>query len=249
MGNRGAMASAARSDSRQAALAYEGLCARDRRLHFAVAEALLTMRAQVVISTDAGSVACRRFFKAYKKRSETAKAVVVSSLRLDFGFLGKSPHALIGAVGLAAMAMSTGARAAVQRLDLDGCFGNCDPSQEHKLTATQEGSDLKITLSLCGGDSNDSDHHALVFDLNSAPAILVGPARWPFESGVMQMSGVQRFATPYGDFTYVADLPRQGDAPSGITGSSFLTHTRALTLSEMISGLNAFFASPQIRRP
>ena len=165
--------------------------------------------------------------------------------------------ALAVGAALAPTAAATSASAEVQAIGLDGCSGSCDSNPEEDPTVARDGTDLKVTMSLCGEDlsvrSNDSGRQAVVFDLKSAPAILFGGPPFPLSLSVLRTFGAQHIVTPYGDFEYVIELPRPGGGRPGTTAISFFTAapslTSGLTLSEILSKANAYFLASPFQRP
>jgi hypothetical protein len=102
------------------------------------------------------------------------------------------------AVGMAisSLGLTAAANAAVTNiytLNQDGCSSKCSPNSQDNVSVVDDGSGtLDVTLTLFGGDSihnnPDANHHALVFDLADAPAIIISGLPSPFTANGDQIA-------------------------------------------------------------
>jgi hypothetical protein len=120
----------------------------------------------------------------------------------------------------------TGSGHAVQfDFSLSGCSGGCTTDGNVTVTQDVDGKSLDITATLNTGtfhDTNDSQHHALGFDLVGDPTILVSSLTNspPLTVTSPQPAGTTSFS-PFGNFEYVIDFPKSKQ-PANITSFSFV---------------------------
>jgi hypothetical protein len=159
-------------------------------------------------------------------------------------------HALLGAaLGLALSFGAAGmANATVYTFTQDGCTGTCGTGPFGTVTVTPDGSlanTLDFLVQLSGTetfhDTNDSQHHALTFDMVGNPTITISGLGSPFTINGSQSAGSTSSA-PFGSFDYVINLPHGSPDPTSFSFKA--TGTAPLTLDFNTVGPNhIYFAS------
>jgi hypothetical protein len=104
-------------------------------------------------------------------------------------------------VAIWSLGLTAAANAAVTNiytLNQDGCSSGskCSNSQDNVSVVDDGSGTLDVTLTLFGGDSihnnPDANHHALVFDLADAPAIIISGLPSPFTANGDQIAAPTR---------------------------------------------------------
>jgi hypothetical protein len=161
-------------------------------------------------------------------------------------------HALVAGSGalVALFGAAAAGQAAVYDLTQNFCSSTCAPNPYGTVTVTQNGPDgLAVTVSLLGGnqfhDTNDSQHHALMFDLANS-SITISGLPSPFTANGSQSNasgGVDGDGA--GSWDFVLNYPHHSGPPAGITSYSFdITATSALSpLSFLTNGKGLYFAT------
>ncbi|MHB8530585.1 MAG: PEPxxWA-CTERM sorting domain-containing protein [Caulobacteraceae bacterium] len=140
--------------------------------------------------------------------------------------------ALAAGAATLAVALAGSAQAATYLLTLDGCTGGCGTAPFGKVVTSQEGTGtVDVTVTLFNGaifhDTNDPQHHALVFDLTGSPTVTISDLGSPFTADGTQAAG-SNSASPFGDFEYVINFPHEKKPPA-ISTFSFDVSAASLT--------------------
>jgi hypothetical protein len=158
------------------------------------------------------------------------------------------------AVGMAisSLGLTAAANAAVTNiytLNQDGCSSKCSPNSQDNVSVVDDGSGtLDVTLTLFGGDSihnnPDANHHALVFDLADAPAIIISGLPSPFTANGDQIAASYKDPS-FDSFEYDINWPKvRGSKPTITTFSFDMTGVGGgLTLSDIIGNGGIYFAT------
>jgi hypothetical protein len=143
-------------------------------------------------------------------------------------------------------------QAAAYDLTQDFCSRGCSPSPYGTVTVTQDGADgLAVTVSLSGGnqfhDTNDSQHHALMFDLANS-SITISGLPSPFTGNGSQgnaSGGVDSDGS--GSWDFVLNYPHHSGGPAGITSYSFdIMATSALSPTSFLTNSNGLYFATDI---
>ena len=144
------------------------------------------------------------------------------------------------------MAAVGGARARVSFIDLDECHPTCIPSATDDAAAAEDASADDITVSLCGGGTEDANNVRpdLIFDPRALPPALVSGPPSPIAS-----AGAQAFdgpgVSPYAFFENIIDIPLSVDPRSGIAAAALFLFAPSsigqLTLTDVLSNSNELF--------
>ena len=138
-------------------------------------------------------------------------------------------HALLGAaLGLALSFGAAGmANATVYTFTEDGCTGTCGTGPFGTVTVTPDGSlanTLDFLVQLSGTetfhDTNDSQHHALTFDMVGNPTITISGLGSPFTINGSQSAGSNSSA-PFGGPAW---CPWAGTNNCGVNDEPFSFH-------------------------
>jgi len=155
----------------------------------------------------------------------------------------------IAAASVCAFAAAGSAQATVYDFVVDACTGGCGASPAtpvgNVVTTLESPGVIGVTVTLTSGatfhDTNDSQHHALAFDLAGTPTITVSDLGAPFTA-----NGVQAPSTVDGDglgtFEYVINFPHETHPPV-VTTFSFDISGPGVTLASFVSNMHAYFAS------
>ncbi len=150
---------------------------------------------------------------------------------------------------MAAFCAAPGAQANVYSFTQDGCSGGgCGASLSTPVgtvTTESESADvIGVTVTLTSGafhDTNDSEHHALAFNLAGDPSITISDLLAPFTANGAQSAGSHR-ASPFGSFSYVINFPHESDPPT-VTSFSFDISAPGLTLDFFVPSKGVYFVS------
>jgi len=162
-------------------------------------------------------------------------------------------QALLGAaLGLAlSFGAASMANAAVFTFTQQGCSVSCGPGPYGTVTVTNDAvlaNTLDFMVQLAAGesfhDTNDSQHHALAFDLVGNPTITISGLGAPFTANGSQSAGTNA-APSFGSFDYAINLPH-GSA-TNLTSFSFkATGAAPLTLDFNTVGANHIYFTTDI---
>jgi hypothetical protein len=141
-----------------------------------------------------------------------------------------------------AVIAACGARAEVRPIFLGGCSGDCGSIGNDNANSAQSEADVKITMSLSGGDRNDP--HAFIFDPEAVPAVLASGLPSALTPPVAEVS-VLHGSSPFVDFEYVLRHPNQMGGAE-IARALFLSVPALVgevTLGDILSDGNDYFAT------
>ena len=163
---------------------------------------------------------------------------------------------LAGAAAVASLAFgaASSANATTYLLTHDGCSGTggClgSASSAGTVTTSVDGSSIKVTVALDPGftfhDTSDKEHHALVFDLSGFSSIdIENLTNTPhFTADGTQAAGTTS-ASPFGDFEYVVNFPKDKTHPVFSTLSFDIT-TAGVTLNSFEANADGIFFATDV---
>jgi hypothetical protein len=140
--------------------------------------------------------------------------------------------ALVAAV--AAMTAADSAGAEVRLIGLNGC--SCNSNAIDDLTGARDGTDPKVSFSLCGGPIAG----ALLFDPDAVPKVLASGLPSALSPDPEKKLGAQIGST-YVGFEYVFTHPEEVGGPALFLSVASLTGQ--LTLGDILADSNAYFAA------
>jgi hypothetical protein len=149
------------------------------------------------------------------------------------------------------MLAATAAQANPFTLDRDGCgVLTCGTAPFGTVSVTQApGGALTFLVELQAGysfhDTDDANHHALVFSLVGDPTINISVAS-PFAAPTPQPAATN--ASPFGSFDYVVNYPRIQGSHTNPTSFSFtaMPQTGVLTLASLEANAGGYWFAADI---
>jgi hypothetical protein len=152
---------------------------------------------------------------------------------------------------LAIVMWATAAQANPYTLDRDGCgVLTCGTAPFGTVSVTQApGGALTFLVELEAGysfhDTDDANHHALVFNLVGDPTVNINVAS-PFAAPNPQPAGTN--ASPFGSFEYVVNYPKIQGSHTNPTSFSFTATPQAgvLTLASLEANAGGYWFAADI---